>query len=257
MGLTQRLCHTAPGKNIFEIDWNYMKWIVAVFLMFIACAGWSAEEPAPEPLAVLSGEVLEVLDVPNYTYLRLKTADADVWVAISTAPVKPGAKVTIENAELIDDFQSKSLNKTFEQIYFGNLPMVPLSDAEAKARIDSAHAAAARAKQEENSAIIKASGANGRTVAEIITSAAELKDSVVSVRGRVVKYSSAIMGKNWIHLRDGSGSTADASDDLMVTTRDQAEVGDVVLVNGIVHKDKDFGAGYAYKVLIEDAKLQK
>jgi len=233
-----------------------MKWIVAVFLMFIASAGWSAEPPAPD-LPALSGEVLEVLDVPSYTYLRLKTGDTETWAAIATAPVKVGTTVTIENAALMDDFESKTLKKTFEKIYFGNLPVAPLSDAEAKARIDSAHAAAARAKQEENSAITKASGADGRTVAEIVTSDAELKDSVVSVRGRVVKYSAGIMGKNWIHLRDGSGSSAYASDDLLVTTLDQAQIGDVVLVNGIVRKDKDFGAGYAYKVLIEDAKLQQ
>jgi hypothetical protein len=65
------------------------------------------------------------------------------------------------------------------------------------------------------------------------------------------------MGKNWAHLRDGSGSAADNSNDVLVTTKDQTKVGDVVTAKGVVHLDKDFGAGYTYKVLVEDAALQK
>jgi hypothetical protein len=63
------------------------------------------------------------------------------------------------------------------------------------------------------------------------------------------------MGKNWVHLRDGTGS--EGSNDILVTTQNQAKAGDVVTVKGVVRNDKDFGAGYSYKVLIEEAKLQK
>jgi hypothetical protein len=72
----------------------------------------------------------------------------------------------------------------------------------------------------------------------------------------VVKYNAGIMGKNWLHLRDGTGSDADSSNDILVTTSQTAKVSDVVTVKGIVRTDKDFGAGYVYKVLIEDATLQ-
>ena len=81
--------------------------------------------------------------------------------------------------------------------------------------------------------------------------------TAVVVRGKVVKYTGEVLGKNWIHLRDGSGSAADGSDDILVTTKNEAKIGDVVLVKGVVHLDRDFGAGYAYQVLIEDASLQK
>ena len=40
---------------------------------------------------------------------------------------------------------------------------------------------------------------NARTVAEILTKTAELKDKPVVVSGKVVKYNPGIMGKNWIH----------------------------------------------------------
>jgi len=103
----------------------------------------------------------------------------------------------------------------------------------------------------------KASGPNAQTVAEIITKRIELKDKTVLVRGKVVKFTPEILNKNWIHLRDGSGSTSDNTNDLIVTTNDHARAGDVVVVKGVVRTDKDLGSGYAYKVLIEEATLQK
>ncbi len=105
--------------------------------------------------------------------------------------------------------------------------------------------------------VAKAEGAEGKTVAEIYAGREGLKDAVVLVRARVVKFSRNIMGKNWMHLRDGSGSPATQDHDMTVTTADSAAVGDVVLVRGVVHLNKDFGAGYAYPVIIEDAKVSK
>jgi tRNA U54 and U55 pseudouridine synthase Pus10 len=105
--------------------------------------------------------------------------------------------------------------------------------------------------------IPKATGPNARTVAEIITKAAELKDKPVLVRGKIVKYNPGIMGKNWIHLRDGSGTAADNTNDLLVTSVGEAKSGDVVTIKGVVRTDKDFGSGYFYKVLVEEATIQK
>jgi len=79
----------------------------------------------------------------------------------------------------------------------------------------------------------------------------------VQIRGKVVKFTPGVMGKNWIHLRDGTGSAADGSDDLTITTKDETAIGAVVLVKGVVRIDRDLGSGYAYKVLVEDATLQK
>ena len=103
----------------------------------------------------------------------------------------------------------------------------------------------------------KASGPDARTVAEVIAKRIELKDKTVLVRGKVVKFTPEILNKNWLHLRDGSGSASDNTHDVIVTTNDQAKVGDVVVVKGVVHVDKELGSAYAYKVLIEEATLQK
>jgi hypothetical protein len=227
-----------------------MKSFFAVLMMLCVSFAWSAEQAAPAPATVITGEVLEVKDVESYTYLRIKTADGEIWAAVGKAPVKKGAKVTIENAMLMNNFESKSLKKTFDKIVFGSL-------AGAGGAMPAAHSGAPKVEFSGDVKVPKASGPDARTVAEVVTKSAELKDKTVLVRGKVVKYSDSIMGKNWIHLRDGSGSAADKTDDVLVTTSDQTKVGDVVVVKGVVHTDKDFGAGYAYKVLIEEAKLQR
>ncbi len=210
--------------------------------LFTACA-WAAGAPAAP--TTVTGEVLEVKDVDSYTYLRLKTQDGETWAAVGTAPVKKGAKVTIENTSVMKNFESKSLKKTFPTIVFGNL-----------AGAGAGAPAVAKAVDTSPIKVPKATGANARTVAEVMAKPAALKDKPVQVRGKVVKFNAGIMGKNWIHLRDGTGSAADGTDDLLVTTAASAKLGDVLTVSGVVHTDKDFGSGYSYKVLIEDATLQ-
>lgn len=101
----------------------------------------------------------------------------------------------------------------------------------------------------------KAKGANAHTVGELYEKSGSLDKKAVVVRGKVVKVSKGIMGKNWIHLKDGSGEGETAK--IIATTQDLAEVGDVVTAKGTLYKDKDFGAGYFYKAIIEEAKITK
>jgi len=98
--------------------------------------------------------------------------------------------------------------------------------------------------------------AESGTVAEIIGKRASLGGKPVTFRGKVMKFSPMIMGKNWIHVQDGSGDATSKSNDLTITTMDTAKVGDVVVVNGKVAVNKDFGAGYSYEIIIEDAKIK-
>lgn len=103
----------------------------------------------------------------------------------------------------------------------------------------------------------KAPGKDGRTVAEIYASRTTLKGTQVVVRGTVVKWNAGILGRNWMHLRDGSGSPQGHDNDLAVTTSETVAKGDVVLVRGTLALDQDFGAGYVYPVILQDAKLVK
>jgi len=228
-----------------------MKSLLALCLLVASTSLFAAEPPA-----TVKGEVLETMNAGGYTYLRLKTRDGETWAAVNRASVSKGAEVTIEKAMEMHDFESKSLKKTFPKILFGNLASISGGAASGNADMTAAHAGLAKAKDAGDIQVPKASGANAKTVAEIVKQAGGLKDKPVLVRGKIVKYNAGIMGRNWIHLRDGSGSAADESNDILVTTTQQAKLADVVNVQGVVRANKDFGGGYTYKVMIEDATLK-
>ena len=103
--------------------------------------------------------------------------------------------------------------------------------------------------------ITKASGPAGRTIEQVHTQKKTLSGKTVRVRGVVVRATANVMGKTWVHLRDGSGSAADKSNDLTVTMQSQPTVGQVVEVEGKLGADRDFGSGYSYSVLLEEARL--
>src|SRR5471032_1167763 len=217
------------------------KFLLALSATLLVNSAWA--------LDTLKGEVLEAKDVEIYTYLLLKTKDGEVWAAVNKAPIKKGAQVTIENAMEMRNFESKGLKKTFDRIIFGTLA----GDAPAAS---APHGKRASVPVDAASVTVpKAQGPDARTVAEIYAKSAALKDKPVLLRATVVKVTLAVMGKNWIHLRDGTGT--DNDNDIIATTTEKVEPGAVVVVKGVVRTDVDLGSGYAYKVLIENATLQK
>jgi hypothetical protein len=222
-------------------------------MLVIATFAWAGEAAGASPASgpVYQGQVLEVKDTGRYTYLRIKTKDGETWAAVNRAAVKPGDKVTIENVTVMNNFESKSLNKTFSTVVFGTLRGSGGGNG-----LPAGHPSTAKAVDAEDIHVPKASGANAKTVEEINTRSADLKDQVILVRGKVVKYAPGIMGKNWIHLRDGTGSGTSGTNDIVVTTTSETKTGDIVTAKGIVRTAKDFGSGYSYKVLIEEATLQ-
>jgi hypothetical protein len=232
-----------------------IKLLATVFVTLLVSTGWAAGTPAAPQLTSVDGTVLEVKDVDAYTYLRLKTKEGETWAAVNKSPVRKGAAVTIENAVVMNNFESKSLGKTFDRIVFGNL--AGTGAAAPGGDLSQVHLGLSPAPAVTDVKVPKANGPDAKTVAEIVGKQAALKDKPVMVRGKVVKFTANVMGKNWLHLRDGSGSATDKTNDILVSTKDQTQVGEVVVANGIVRRDVDLGAGYFYKVLIDEATLQK
>lgn len=233
--------------------------VIAPFLLCVAGLAVAAGPGAPT--APIKGEVLEVREVDAYTYLRLKTADGETWAAVSKATVKKGAQVSITNPTVMQNFESKTLKKRFDTIVFG-----ALADANApapEAATPSPHGAMGAVKPGAPAAapapvkVSKATGADARTVAEVVVGKDKLKDQKVSLRAQVVKVNLGIMGKNWFHVQDGSGSAGAGTNDLLVTSKDMAAVGDVLDIKGTVRTEVKLGAGYDYAVLIDDAALRK
>jgi hypothetical protein len=239
--------------------------LVALASLLAVHAAWAAGDATPPVAPPVKGEVLEVLDTDAFTYMRLRTAKGETWAAVSKAAVKKGEQVTIDNPTVMQNFQSKSLQRTFDIIVMGRLAGTPGASAPAMAAgsphagvdMSQFHGGAGKAPGVEIGKVAKAEGANGRTVAEVYANRVALKDKPVVIRARVVKVNAGVMGKNWVHLRDGSGSAADGSNDLLVTSKDEPKVGDLVVARGTVKTDVNLGSGYAYKVLVEAASFQK
>lgn len=103
----------------------------------------------------------------------------------------------------------------------------------------------------------KVTGEGAVTVEEVFANAKKLDGKMVRLRGRVMKVSRAIMGRNWIHLQDGTGDPLRNSHELVATSDAEPKVGEVIVVAGKLTADKDFGAGYRYAALIEEAKVEK
>ena len=224
----------------------------------------AAAAPAPALTRVatnqISGKLLESLDAAGYTYLRIKTGTGEQWAAVRETKVKKGDTVTVNAQMTMNGFESKTLKRKFDNIVFGTIASA--NDAAAPAAVPAANPMgtaeqhmSAGAANVGDVKVEKAS--NGKSVAETYAAKDALKDKPVVIRGKVVKFLSGIMGKNWLHLRDGSGSADKGDNDITVTTNDVVAVGDVVTVSGTVRVDKDFGAGYRYPVIVEEAKVTK
>jgi hypothetical protein len=217
--------------------------------------------PAPNAAAApLSGTVLETMDSGGYTYLRLQTSGGEQWAAVRQAPIAKGAEVTVSDAMLMEGFESPTLKRRFDRIYFGSLGG-PSADAHGAAPVampaghGAPHGEPAAKEPVKVVKVDRAAGEDGRTVAEVHAQRKALDGRTVAVRGTVVKFLPGIMGKNWVHLRDGSGAAATSDDDLTVTTDETVEVGKVAVMRGVVKADKDFGSGYAYRVIVEEGKV--
>lgn len=202
--------------------------------------------------ATAQGPVLETMDASNYTYVRVKTATGDIWAATSTFKVAVGDTVVVPLENPMANFHSQSLKRDFPVIYFTSRITRP-GEAGENTPTGAASVAAGTGQMIEK--IPGASG--GVTVASIVTDRKAMSGKTVTVRGKVVKYNGGILGLNWLHVQDGSGAVKDGSNDITVTSTAVAAVGDIVTITGTVVLDKDFGAGYSYAVLLQNATITK
>ena len=200
----------------------------------------------------LSGKVVETMNSSGYTYLCLEKDGKKVWAAIPETPVPVGREVTLKPGVEMKGFASKALKRSFDSIYFSEGLAVAVASTEGKSSAGSKGAVVTSA---EKISVEKAAGPHAFTVAELHQQKGTLDGKTVAVRGKVTKVAAGIMGKNWIHLQDGSGDAAKGTHDLTVTSQDLPAIGDVVTANGTLRTNKDFGSGYKYDLIVEEATV--
>ncbi len=194
--------------------------------------------------------VKEVIHTTSYTYLNLKEEGAVYWAAIPRQDdIVEGNTYYYDNFMEMKNFPSKELDRTFDNIYF--IQTISDKPFPAVMPLTQDQKGSPKAVDMEVENIQPAEG--GTTIAELFNDKAAFAGKAVKIKGQVVKYTAAVMGKNWVHIQDGTNSGGNI--DITITTTDVVKVGDVASFEGMVVLDKDFGYGYAYDILIEDAKL--
>jgi hypothetical protein len=205
----------------------------------------------------------EVIQTTSYTYVRVLADERDYWIAITKMDVKEGETYFWSVGTPMKDFSSKELKRTFPVIFFvqdfTDVPItldqqvMPSSTMPGSQMPASSMAGKQQAPEKTGIKVKLADG--GISISDLYAKRSSFAGKSVMIRGEVVKYSPGIMYKNWVHLQDG---TKDGDNyDLTVTTLDSVEVGDVVVFKGSIAVNKDFGAGYTYDVIMEDAKRMK
>ena len=192
--------------------------------------------------------VKEVLQATSYTYLNVEENNETFWIAVNKSEYTEGAILYYDNGLEMNNFESKDLQRTFETVYFvQGLSDQPTLPGEQQPMAQSQPQKPTIEKLDVS--IEPAEG--GISIATLFANRETYKDQIVKIKGQVTKFNPNIMGKNWLHIQDGSDDSG--TFDLTITTTQVVNVGDVVTFEGKISLNKDFGAGYTYEVIMEEA----
>ena len=221
---------------------NIIRYLFLLAILSLAGCGDHSSEVA------VTVKVKAVEQVENYTYLLVKGRGPAYWIAVSSTEITPGESITYEGGMLMEDFHSEELNRTFEKVLFldaleGSQP--PAMDM----MPGTSHGSALKVSKMD----ISVDAEEGTiSIAELYADPDSFDGKRIRVKGEVVKFNAAIMERNWIHIQDGS--EFDGRYDLTITSQESFEVGQVLTLEGVLAINKDFGYGYSYEILIEEAK---
>lgn len=197
--------------------------------------------------------VMEVLQTSNYTYLLADENELETWLALPKMEAKEGDIFYYTGGFEMTNFESKELGRTFASVYFlESVSSTPIN-VKTDEPVPNPHTSGTITVEKQKVEIQPASG--GITIADLFANKDSYAGKTVRIKGQVMKFNDAIMKRNWAHLQDGTEYSGKY--DLTVTTDVEVAVGDIVTFEGVIALNKDFGYGYSYEVLLENATLIK
>lgn len=236
---------------------NVLRTLIVIAVVIISsCSQGNKEKQNME--GVHEVVVKEVLQAKAYTYLKVIFNGNDQWIAVSKIEAQPGEKYYFKDYMDMQYFESKDLGRVFESVFFVEVFVSDIKDLKTaeKPMMHGGHMGGEIKGERPNiekQEISISPAEGGITIAELFTNKDKYNGKKVIIRGKVVKANMGIMNTNWYHLQDGTN--ADEKFDITISSLEEniAE-GDTVTFEGTVVLDKDFGYGYLYDVLVEDAK---
>jgi hypothetical protein len=225
--------------------------IVSLIIVFSSCQlGTRSAREVTKENEKGGAEVFEVIDGTSYTYMKVKKGGEEIWIATDLFGFQEGDIIYFDEGLEMKDFESKELGRTFETIYFvDGVSSEPDKMEDPHAGLDMGGQPQKPELEKMDISVAPVEGSI--TIGEIFLNREDHAGKTVKVHGQVTKVNSGIMGRNWVHIQDG---TADGDNfDLTITTDDEPQVGDIVTYSGTLNLEVDFGYGYFYEVIVEDA----
>ena len=240
-------------STLFITIGDFMKYLTALVLLTSLFVFTSCEKEKEEPKAnteqAPSGfrtvEAIETMNASNYTYINVEENGKEYWIAVPQMEVKAGEKLFFSKSMEMKNFKSESLNRTFETILF----VEDIKKEMPSNQMNQPHPTVTTSKEE----IKVEKPKDGYSIGEVFGGMNKMNGKNIKVKGKIVKYNPGIMGTNWIHIQDGTAHNEDF--DLLVTSDTDVQVGQIITAQGKLITNKDFGSGYKYKALIENAKI--
>lgn len=236
---------------------TFLLFICILSLSMISCTSKNKPASAEEIKSSHKVIVVEVVQANAYTYLLVAEDGREQWIAVSKMEAQFGETYYYNDFLEMVNFKSKDLDRIFESVYFiqtiSKEPLITPKNAQVPAN----HMGQDKMKTTVRAEGIRLEVPEGAiTIAELYEKPKAFEGEKISIKGKVVKANFAIMNKNWFHLQDGT--SANGSYDLTITSiEEDVKVGDVFTFEGVIVLDKDFGSGYSYDVLMEEAVIIK
>ncbi len=232
-----------------------MKLIQTVIALTLATSiGW-AQNSTHSQSNIHKIVVEQVLQTTSYTYLLAEENGQTQWLALPKIEATIGETYYYQGGMEMRDFKSAELKRTFESVIFiQGVQSAKAIQGKSEISHDNQKTSPQASGLVSGRLDIKLDPADGGiSIAELLGNRNNYANKIVKLRGKVMKFSSNIMGKNWIHLQDGT----DHSDeyDITITSDMEAVQGDIVTIEGKITLDKDFGYGYFYKIIMEEGKI--
>jgi len=227
--------------------------VIGIISLLLTYGCHSKTKTGQEQTGVHKVELKEFLQTSNYTYLKVVEKGKEEWLAVPKMEAKVGQTYYYKGGMEMPGFKSNELNREFKSVLFLGKVSTSPDLGVTQPILSNAHSTSAIETAKLDLSLEPAKG--GLSIAELVANKEKYNGKVARIKGKVTKVNSQIMGKNWIHIQDGTEH--DGIYELTVTTKLDFKVGDTINLEGKIALNKDFGAGYLYDIIMEEATLVK